>query len=71
LIADLEIFETFMLGDSPAAILGASLFTRRDFFIDFVRSRLLVNVAMDEVDAIGSTDTTPRARDQLNQADKP
>jgi len=58
LIADLEIFETFMLGDSPAAILGASLFTRRDFFIDFVRSRLLINVAMDEVDAIGSTDTT-------------
>ena len=70
-IADVEIFETLMLGDSPAAILGASLFTQRDFIIDFVRSRLLVNVAMDEVDAIGSAGTMPQARDHHSQADKP
>ncbi|MDH3481905.1 MAG: retroviral-like aspartic protease family protein [Gammaproteobacteria bacterium] len=49
-IADVDIFETLMLSDRPAAILGAGLFTQRDFVIDFVRSRLLVNVAMDEVD---------------------
>lgn len=49
-IADIGIFKTFMLDDRPAAILGAGLFTQRDFVIDFVRSRLLVNVAMDEVD---------------------
>lgn len=49
-IADIDIFDTFMLSDRPAAILGAGLFTQRDFVIDFARSRLLVNVAMDEVD---------------------
>ena len=53
-IADLEIFEVFTFGDSPAAILGAGLFTQRDFIIDFVRSRLLVKVAMDEIDDSGS-----------------
>lgn len=53
-IADLEVFETLMLRDSPAAILGAGLFTQRDFIIDFVRSRLLVRVAMDEIDVSGS-----------------
>jgi hypothetical protein len=58
-IADVEIFETLKLRDSPAAILGASLFTQRDFIIDFVRSRLLVNVAMDEEDTIGSTGIGP------------
>lgn len=50
LIADIEVFETLMLGDSPAAILGAGLFTQRDFIIDFPRNRLLVRVAMDEID---------------------
>jgi hypothetical protein len=50
-IADLEVFETLMLRDSPAVILGAGLFTQRDFIIDFVRSRLLVRVAMDEAAA--------------------
>ena len=50
-IADLEVFETLMLRDSPAVILGAGLFTQRDFVIDFVRSRLLVRVAMDEAAA--------------------
>jgi predicted aspartyl protease len=45
-IADLEIFDTLMLSDRPAAILGAGLFTQRDFIIDFVRSRLLVKTAM-------------------------
>jgi len=49
LVADLEIFETLLLQESPAAILGAGLFTQRDFVIDFVRNRLLVKVAMDEV----------------------
>lgn len=71
LIADLEIFETFMLRDSPAAILGASLFTQRDFIIDFVRSRLLVRAAMDEVSVSGSAGTAPHARDHHEQADKP
>ena len=50
-IADLEVFETLMLRDSPAVILGAGLFTQRDFVIDFVRNRLLVRVAMDEASA--------------------
>ena len=50
-IADLELFETLMLRDSPAVILGAGLFTQRDFVIDFVRNRLLVKVAMDEASA--------------------
>jgi hypothetical protein len=71
LIADLEIFETIMLRDSPAAILGAGLFTQRDFVIDFVRSRLLVNVAMDEVNVSSSTGNAPQARDHYKQADKP
>jgi predicted aspartyl protease len=54
LIADIEIFETLMLDDSPAAILGAGLFTQRDFIIDFPRRRLLVRVAMDEIEGSGS-----------------
>ncbi|MCP4299240.1 MAG: hypothetical protein GY783_01525 [Gammaproteobacteria bacterium] len=58
-VADLEIFETFRLRDSPAAILGAGLFTQRDFIIDFVRNRLLVKVAMNEVNVFDSTSTTP------------
>lgn len=49
-IADLDIFEIFGLEDTPAAILGAALFTQRDFIIDFVRGRLLVNVAAAELD---------------------
>ena len=53
-IADLEIFETLLLRDSPAAILGAGLFTQRDFIIDFVRSRLLVKVAMHEINGSDS-----------------
>lgn len=70
-IADLEIFSTFMLRDSPAAILGAGLFTQRDFVIDFVRSRLLVKVAMDEVNASSSATAAPRVRDRRKQADEP
>jgi predicted aspartyl protease len=61
-IADLEIFETFMLGESPAAILGAGLFTQRDFVIDFVRNRLLVKVSMDEVDSSSGGVAVPGAR---------
>jgi len=49
LIADLEVFSVLMPGGRPAAILGAGFFTQRDFVIDFVRSRLLVKVAMDEL----------------------
>ena len=49
-IADLEIFETLMIADQPTAILGATLFTQRDFIIDFQRNRLLVNVGQQEVD---------------------
>ncbi len=49
LVADLEIFRTLMLGDTPVAILGVGFFTQRDFVIDFARNRLLVDVRMDEV----------------------
>jgi len=49
-IADLDIFEIFGLEDSPAAILGAALFTQRDFVIDFARRRLLVNVSRAQLD---------------------
>ena len=48
LVADLEIFRTLMLGDSPVAILGVGFFTQRDFVIDFARNRLLVDVKMNE-----------------------
>jgi hypothetical protein len=50
LIADAEIFSTLMHADRPLAIVGAGLFNQRDFVIDFVRNRLLVRVAMNEVD---------------------
>lgn len=49
-IADLDIFEIFGLEDRPAAILGAALFTQRDFVIDFARGRLLVNVSRAQLD---------------------
>lgn len=48
-VADLEVFATLRHGDSPLAILGSGLFNHRDFVIDFVRNRLLVKVAMDEL----------------------
>lgn len=70
-IAELEIFATLMRRDSPAAILGAGLFTQRDFIIDFVRSRLLVKVAMDEVDVSSEEERTSQAHDRHEQADKP
>jgi len=50
LVADLEIFTSLQQDDSPLVILGSGLFNQRDFVIDFVRNRLLVKVAMDEVD---------------------
>ena len=50
LVADLEVFTTLQQDDSPLVILGSGLFNQRDFVIDFVRNRLLVKVAMDEVD---------------------
>ena len=49
-IADLAILEKLMLDGSPVVILGAGLFTQRDFVIDFARRRLLVNVEMKEAD---------------------
>ena len=49
-VADLEVFETLVNGDAPYAILGAGLFKRRDFIIDFARRRLLVKIAMHESD---------------------
>ena len=47
LIADLQIFATLMRSERPTAILGAGLFTQRDFIIDFVQSRILVKVAAE------------------------
>jgi hypothetical protein len=47
-IADLEIFTALMHEATPCAILGAGLFTQRDFIIDFTRNRLLVKTAMHE-----------------------
>ena len=49
LVADLEIFETLQHDDTPLVILGSGFFNQRDFVIDFVRNRLLIKVAMDEV----------------------
>ncbi len=49
LIAGVEIFSTLRYEDRPLALVGAELFNQRDFVIDFVRNRLLVKVAMDEV----------------------
>jgi len=48
IIADLEIFTALMHEATPCAILGAGLFTQRDFIIDFARNRLLVKTAMQE-----------------------
>lgn len=45
-----DIFASLMETDVPYAILGAGLFTQRDFIIDFTRNRLLVKFAMDELD---------------------
>lgn len=50
LVADVGIFETFGLAGRPGAILGAGFFSQRDFMIDFVDNRLLVRVAMNEVE---------------------
>jgi len=49
-IADIAILETLMLNGSPVVILGAGLFTQRDFVIDFARNRLLVNVTKEEAE---------------------
>ncbi|MDH5500339.1 MAG: retroviral-like aspartic protease family protein [Gammaproteobacteria bacterium] len=50
-VGDFGIFEIFELGDGPAVILGAGLFSQRDFVIDFARGRVLVKVAMDDEDS--------------------
>ncbi|MDH3613295.1 MAG: retroviral-like aspartic protease family protein [Gammaproteobacteria bacterium] len=57
-IAELEIFTKLLRGDGPCAILGAGLFTQRDFIIDFARTRLLVKAAMDEMDVTGTGDSS-------------
>lgn len=49
-VADLEIFQTLQQGDSPLVILGAGLFNKRDFLIDFQRGRVLVRIAGDDLD---------------------
>jgi predicted aspartyl protease len=48
MIAELDIFTTLKHDATPCAILGAGLFTQRDFIIDFARGRLLVKTAMNE-----------------------
>ena len=45
IIADFPVFDVLGLGDRPMAIVGAGLFSRRDFVIDFTRKRLLVKTA--------------------------
>ena len=60
LIADLEIFATLQQSEDPFVLLGAGLFNQRDFVIDFVRNRLLVKVAMDEVDEVGAVDRSAK-----------
>lgn len=41
-IADFPVFSVLGVDDRPMAIVGAELFNRRDFVIDFTRRRLLV-----------------------------
>jgi hypothetical protein len=53
IIAELEIFTTLMRSATPSAILGAGLFTQRDFIIDFSRNRLLVKTSMREAEEPG------------------
>lgn len=48
-IADLEIFATLGRANTPTAIVGAGLFTQRDFIIDLLRNRLLIKTSMGEV----------------------
>jgi len=55
-IVELEIFKMLSRDVTPCAILGAGLFTQRDFIIDFSRNRLLVKITMDEANVIGHPD---------------
>jgi hypothetical protein len=63
-VAELEIFSTLTPGRTGCAILGAELFTQRDFIIDFTRSRLLVNVAMDEANVFAGKDGASQTVDR-------
>jgi predicted aspartyl protease len=54
IVAELEIFTTLMQSATPSAILGAGLFTQRDFIIDFAQNRLLVKTAMREAEDPGT-----------------
>lgn len=47
MIGDLDVFRTMMHADTPFAIVGAGLFTERDFIIDFNGRRLLVKLSGD------------------------
>lgn len=44
-IADFPVFSALGIEDRPMAIVGAELFNRRDFVIDFARQRLLVKTS--------------------------
>lgn len=57
LVADLEIFQTLNMENTPFVILGSGLFNQRDFVIDFARSRLLVKVSMKEMNTLSSDGT--------------
>jgi len=63
-VAELEIFSTLTPDVTGYAILGAELFTQRDFIIDFTRSRLLVNVAMDEANVLPGKDGASQTVDR-------
>ena len=45
IIADFPVFDVLGLENRPMAIVGAELFSRRDFLIDFSRKRLLIKTA--------------------------
>lgn len=50
-VADAGIFSVLPVSDAPLAIMGFGFLSQRDFVIDFVRNRLLINVEMDEQDS--------------------
>ena len=68
-VAELEILATLTHDDAPCAILGSGLFNQRDFIIDFVRNRLLIKVAMDEVDVVHPTDVESLTQYHRDAAD--
>jgi predicted aspartyl protease len=63
-VTELEILSALMPGRTGFAVLGAELFTQRDFIIDFTRNRLLVNVAMDEENVFPGKDGASQTVDR-------